>query len=64
MDRRNFLGLSAAAAAGLALPSSFLNADAKPAKKKAGDYSLIVIGDTHYDTEPDTVYHSEGRVQA
>lgn len=59
MDRRNFLGLSAAAAAGLALPSGLLKAEAKPAKKKAGDYSLIVIGDTHYDTEPDTVYHSD-----
>lgn len=59
MDRRNFIGLTAAAAAGLALPSGLVKAGAKPVKRKAGDYSLIVLGDTHYDTEPDTVYHSD-----
>ncbi|MBQ4287893.1 MAG: twin-arginine translocation signal domain-containing protein, partial [Bacteroidales bacterium] len=39
MDRRNFIGLTAAAAAGLALPSGLVKAGAKPVKRKAGDYS-------------------------
>ena len=56
MDRREFLNYSAAGLAGLGL-SRFFSLDAK-GKTAGGEYNLIILGDTHYDTEPPSVYHS------
>lgn len=55
MDRRQFLSLSVAGLAGLSLGGSLV------ARRKSGwcdSYSVIILGDTHFDTEPADVYHS------
>lgn len=56
MNRRDFIAVSA-----LSLTSmTFLNfpvlAGAKSRKDK--NYSIVILGDTHFDTEPADVYHS------
>lgn len=69
MNRRDFIG--AAAAAGiLGVPQGLLAGKwdlsprspdrplPQPAARAAGDYSAIVIGDTHYDRAPEAVYHA------
>ena len=56
MDRRQFINLSAAGIIGLGLSGNF-RMDAMSRKTK-GNYSIVILGDTHFDTEPDTVYHS------
>lgn len=58
MDRRTFLGLSASGLVGLGLtgPSTLLEGKTLP--RGGGRYSVVVIGDTHYDVEPESVYHS------
>ena len=63
MDRRDFLRLSAAGMAGFGLGKIAQVAQAAeslgPKKnKKNANYSVVIIGDTHYDTAPDTVYHT------
>ena len=56
MDRRDFLKLAGAGTIGLGLAGSFpLNAMGRRPKDS---YNLIILGDTHYDTEPASVYHS------
>ena len=52
MDRRQFLTLSATGLLGLGLTP----ADAKA--RKDCDYNIVILGDTHFDTEPASVYHS------
>ncbi|MGM9739116.1 MAG: metallophosphoesterase family protein [Candidatus Cryptobacteroides sp.] len=56
MDRRDFLNISALGLAGLALPSGASNLFAKNSGSKA--YNVVILGDTHFDTEPASVYHS------
>lgn len=58
MDRREFLTYSATGMAGLCLAGTPLSAMATTGKKKTKEYSVVMLGDTHFDTEPDTVYHS------
>lgn len=58
MDRRDFILKSATSLAGLALFGVPDFASAKDATKGSGKYSVVILGDTHFDTEPDTVYHS------
>lgn len=58
MDRREFISMSAASLAGLALLGIPGVAFAKDASKGPRKYSVVILGDTHFDTEPDTVYHS------
>ena len=63
MDRRQFLKISSAslAAAGLGMPGlSAYGAPDSPSflKRKDKDYNLVLLGDTHFDTEPADVYHS------
>lgn len=54
MDRRDFLSFSALGLAGLMLPL-----EAKALQKRDGaGYSVVILGDTHFDTEPASVYHS------
>lgn len=52
MDRRQFLSLSAMSLAGLALSDIGLDA------KAPSHYNVVILGDTHFDTEPASVYHS------
>lgn len=57
MKRREFIGLSAAGVLGLCLEDKLTVADAC-SKRGSGDYSVVILGDTHFDTEPASVYHS------
>ena len=52
-----FLRLSAASLAGLGL-SGTLPPQAMGRCKKNDAYNIIILGDTHFDTEPADVYHS------
>ena len=60
MNRRDFLLLSSAGALDLALCScsklSPLNAQELGADDK---YSIVILGDTHFATEPASEYHSK-----
>lgn len=56
MDRRRFIGLSASSLAGLSLGLHLSPAEAAIKNKK---YNLILLGDTHFDSEPNTVYHAK-----
>ncbi|MDE6542361.1 MAG: metallophosphoesterase [Muribaculaceae bacterium] len=58
MDRREFISISATSLAGLAFFGIPGVAFAKDASKNPSKYSVVILGDTHFDTEPDTVYHS------
>lgn len=64
MDRRKFLAISALGVATAAVDPLVPAARAgsfKPGRKEkaAGDYSIVILGDTHFDTEPASVYHSD-----
>ncbi len=60
MDRRKFLTVSALAAATAAVPVSLdAKAKSKKAARAAEEYSIVILGDTHFDTEPAEVYHSD-----
>ena len=54
MDRRDFLNISALGLAGLALPAGTLFAK----NRESRAYNVVILGDTHFDTEPASVYHS------
>lgn len=63
MDRRNFLRLSAFGLIGLGISPTADAVEALRGKKgkkakKDGSYSVVILGDTHYDTAPDTYYHT------
>ncbi len=56
MDRRSFLALSM-----LGLGKLAFSGDCSPlmAKKPSkGKYSIVILGDTHFDAEPADIYHS------
>ena len=55
MDRRDFLRISAAGLAGLSIPGFRLQASEGPEKDR---YSIVILGDTHYDNPDVSVYHS------
>lgn len=57
MNRREFLTLSATGIVGLGFSSVPLPVWAKG--KKGKKYSLIILGDTHFDVDPSSVYHAE-----
>lgn len=61
MDRRKFLAaLAAAAMAALSPVVSMAGGPSVKNIKDAGDaYSVVILGDTHFDTEPASVYHSD-----
>ena len=62
MDRRKFLAVSAAGIAAVAVEPVVPVAQArKPRRsdKSEGEYSMVILGDTHFDTEPASVYHSD-----
>ena len=58
MDRREFISRSAISLAGLALFGIPNFAFAKTFSRNPRKYSIVILGDTHFDTEPDSVYHS------
>ena len=55
MDRRNFFKVSAAGLAGLTLPGG-LNL-ALGSRSSFGKYSVVILGDTHYDAMDPELYH-------
>lgn len=55
MDRREFLKLAGGGLAGLALAGIPLPLEAKGTDKK---YNIVILGDTHYDLAPASIYHS------
>ena len=57
MKRREFLTLSATGIIGLGASSFPLSLFAGGKRDKS--YSLIILGDTHFDVEPSTVYHAD-----
>ena len=57
MDRREFLNISFCSLAGLALSGSLTPAEARKRRRDA-QYSMVILGDTHFDAEPASVYHS------
>lgn len=64
MDRRKFLAVSALGVAAAAVDPLVPQAQAKGFKpnrkeKAQGEYSIVILGDTHFDTEPASVYHSD-----
>lgn len=58
MDRRTFLQLSATSLAGITLGGRATLADAMNRKKEGSEYSVVILGDTHYDAFPDEIYHT------
>ena len=57
MDRREFLNISFCSLAGIALSGSLTPAEARKRRRDA-QYSMVILGDTHFDAEPASVYHS------
>ena len=57
MDRRRFISLSASGLLSMALADEMAQLSAK-ALKNDKEYSIVILGDTHFDTEPASVYHS------
>ena len=58
MDRRDFLKISAAGLAGLSLPSFSETVFAKGGAASDKKYSIVILGDTHYDAADPEVYHA------
>ena len=60
MDRRKFLELSAAGLFLTGLSPEILamqSASRRGRRGKDESYSVVMLGDTHYDTAPESVYH-------
>ncbi|MCF0175344.1 MAG: metallophosphoesterase [Bacteroidales bacterium] len=59
MDRRHFVKVTAASVAGLSLGGLKMEAGTKKDKTsgEGESYSVVLIGDTHYDRKPDELYH-------
>ena len=58
MDRRDFLKISAAGLAGLSLPVIRAEAEPRQAAGNDGKYSVVILGDTHYDSSNPELYHA------
>lgn len=56
MKRRTFLTIGATSLAGLAFGSRLPR---WASAQTSGNYSVILLGDTHFDTEPASVYHAD-----
>ena len=58
MDRRDFLIISSTGLIGLGLSPEIDAVESVMRRgRKNGAYSVVILGDTHYDTAPDSVYH-------
>ena len=61
MDRRSFLKISTMGLAGLSLPVGKLAAMAPGVDRRGvpgGKYSVVILGDTHYDSPNPELYHA------
>lgn len=58
MDRRDFLKLSAMGLAGLSLPVVRGADFPQPLAGDDGKYSVVILGDTHYDSPNPELYHA------
>ncbi len=59
MNRREFIALSGVGVANLAFSScNWQNSDQAQSVVEGKNYSIVILGDTHFDTEPASVYHS------
>lgn len=60
MDRREFISLSAMGFFSMAFADKLAFAESLSGVKHNpdGSYSIVILGDTHFDTDPDTVYHA------
>lgn len=56
MDRRRFLSVFGLSLLGVAFADKCSPLMART--RKSEDYSIVILGDTHFDTEPASVYHS------
>ena len=56
MDRRQFINLTGTGLMGLAMSGAWNPLQARTRTDKK--YSIVLLGDTHFDTEPASVYHS------
>ncbi|MBP1540384.1 MAG: metallophosphoesterase [Prevotella sp.] len=57
MDRRRFIAVSATGLLSMTLGDELARLSAKSLRNEK-EYSIVILGDTHYDTEPASVYHS------
>ena len=51
------MNISFCSLAGLALSGSLVPVEARR-RRRDGQYNMVILGDTHFDTEPASVYHS------
>jgi Calcineurin-like phosphoesterase. len=58
MDRRDFIRVATAGLACLPFGDRLLLAQAREKNGRNMSYSVVILGDTHFDTAPDTVYHT------
>ena len=56
MDRRDFIKMSSIGLAGLSLPG--ILASARGTKPEEEKYSIVILGDTHYDAADPEYYHA------
>ena len=56
MDRRGFIKMSSIGLAGLSLPG--ILASARGTKPEEEKYSIVILGDTHYDAADPEYYHA------
>lgn len=57
MDRRRFLSAFGLSLLGMAFADQLSPLMARK-RRSEGEYSIVILGDTHFDTEPASVYHS------
>ena len=57
MDRRHFIALSLTGLVELGIGTGLQPVFAR--RKGKDSYSIVVLGDTHFDAEPESVYHSD-----
>ena len=58
MNRRDFFRISASGIAALAVSDALGTAVASERKRKGESYSIVMLGDTHYDAAPFELYHT------
>jgi len=58
MDRRDFLRMTALSFGGLAMTELAGASSLSVSKTDSGRYSVVILGDTHFDAEPADIYHS------
>ena len=57
--RRSFIGGIAATSASIFASSLLVGCSKFGKDTDLSSYNIVILGDTHYDTEPESVYHSK-----